>query len=221
MVLVYLTPAVPLGPMSYMMGTTSMALMDFAMAKIAALPMTVLYVYLGAATGTLMTQDDFGDESVDGNLDVNVDVDVDVGGRDHLNQDGDVRNVDGSSEIANLNASDHLNPIDENHHGGGEPSGVVHKANFEEMSLSPKLIAVGMLLTVAMIAIISIKMKQELQKILDKQNKESKDGREQEGGVELKNRSVSPGKTRQRHHGDDNDLHQRPRMTNKIAADNV
>ncbi len=166
MVLVYLTPAVPLGPMSYMMGTTSMALMDFAMAKIAALPMTVLYVYLGAATGTLMTQDGLGDESVDGNLDGNVNVDGNVGGQDHLNQDGDnVRNVDGNSEIANPNASDHLNLIDKNNHGDGEPSGVVHKANFEEMSLSPKLIAAGMLLTVAMIAIISIKMKQELQKV--------------------------------------------------------
>lgn len=115
MVLVYLTPAVPLGPMSYMMGTTSMALIDFAKSKIAALPMTVLYVYLGAATGTLMTQDAIGTD------------------------------VDGNSN--------------------GESNGTVHKANFQEMSLSPKLIAAGILLSIGIIAIISVKMKQELQKV--------------------------------------------------------
>lgn len=115
MVLVYLTPAVPLGPMSYMMGTTSMALIDFAKSKIAALPMTVLYVYLGAATGTLMTQDAIGTD------------------------------------------------VDRN--SNGESNGTVHKANFQEMSLSPKLIAAGILLSIGIIAIISVKMKQELQKV--------------------------------------------------------
>jgi hypothetical protein len=36
------------------MGTTSMPLISFAKAKIAALPLTILYVYLGAATGALV-----------------------------------------------------------------------------------------------------------------------------------------------------------------------
>lgn len=63
MCLIYLTPAVPLGPMSYMMGTTSMDLMDFALAKIAHAPITVLYIYLGAATGTLMLEDESGNSN--------------------------------------------------------------------------------------------------------------------------------------------------------------
>ena len=54
MSLLYLTPVIPLGPLSYVMGTTSMPLISFAKAKIAALPLTILYVYLGAATGALV-----------------------------------------------------------------------------------------------------------------------------------------------------------------------
>lgn len=57
MSLLYLTPIIPLGPVSYMMGTTSMPMIDFAKAKIAALPLTIIYVYMGAATGTLMTSE--------------------------------------------------------------------------------------------------------------------------------------------------------------------
>lgn len=146
MVLVYLTPAVPLGPISYMMGTTSMPLIDFAKAKIAALPMTVLYVYLGAATGTLMTQDE--------------------------------------------SENDNLNNID-----NGKSTGTVHKANMEEMALSPKFLAAGILLSIVIIAIISVKMKKELQKILDKHQKKSKD--EDDGKMSA---TISSGNARQRVH---------------------
>jgi uncharacterized membrane protein YdjX (TVP38/TMEM64 family) len=117
MALIYLTPAVPLGPMSYMMGTTSMDIFDFAKAKIAALPMTALYVYLGAATGTLMMEGDY------------------MGG-----------NSEGVAE-------------------NGEKKGTLHKANMEELSLSPKLVAIGILFSLLSIAIISVKMKKELQKV--------------------------------------------------------
>lgn len=114
MALIYLTPAVPLGPMSYMMGTTSMDIFDFAKAKIAALPMTALYVYLGAATGTLMMEG----EDTDGTI----------------------------SE-------------------GGDSKGMLHKTNMEELSLSPKLVVIGILFSISSIAFISIKMKKELQKV--------------------------------------------------------
>jgi len=114
MALIYLTPAVPLGPMSYMMGTTSMDIFDFAKAKIAALPMTALYVYLGAATGTLMME----------------------------------------GEDANGTKSE-----------GGDSKGILHKTKIEELSLSPKLVAIGILFSISLIAIISIKMKKELQKV--------------------------------------------------------
>eukprot|EP00979_Chaetoceros_neogracilis_P000596 scaffold141_cov238-Chaetoceros_neogracile.AAC.6 len=152
MALIYLTPAVPLGPMSYMMGTTSMDIFDFAKAKIAALPMTALYVYLGAATGTLMMEGDY------------------MGG-----------NSEGVAE-------------------NGEKKGTLHKANMEELSLSPKLVAIGILFSLLSIAIISVKMKKELQKILDKQpSKKPKDDKEKEDDVEVPpNSTLKIGKTRHR-----------------------
>lgn len=52
MCLLYLTPILPLGPVSYMCGTTSMPLIRFASAKIAALPLMLLYVFIGASTDT-------------------------------------------------------------------------------------------------------------------------------------------------------------------------
>mmetsp|Transcript_16647 Transcript_16647/g.35147 ORF Transcript_16647/g.35147 Transcript_16647/m.35147 type:complete len:394 (-) Transcript_16647:155-1336(-) len=56
MCLLYLTPILPLGPVSYLCGTTSMPLIKFASAKIAALPLMLLYVFIGASTDTF-----FGD----------------------------------------------------------------------------------------------------------------------------------------------------------------
>lgn len=55
MAMLYLTPVLPLGPVSYMCGTTSMALSSFAMAKVASLPLMILYVFIGASTGTLLS----------------------------------------------------------------------------------------------------------------------------------------------------------------------
>jgi uncharacterized membrane protein YdjX (TVP38/TMEM64 family) len=55
MAMLYLTPILPLGPVSYMCGTTSMALSHFIIAKVAALPLMMLYVFIGASTGTLMS----------------------------------------------------------------------------------------------------------------------------------------------------------------------
>lgn len=54
MALLYLTPVLPLGPVSYMIGTTSMSLSHFAAAKIACLPLMTFYVFLGASTGTII-----------------------------------------------------------------------------------------------------------------------------------------------------------------------
>ena len=52
--MLYLTPIAPLGPLSYMSGTTSMALSHFALAKIASLPIMMLYVFIGASAGALV-----------------------------------------------------------------------------------------------------------------------------------------------------------------------
>jgi hypothetical protein len=54
MAMLYLTPILPLGPVSYMCGTTSLKLSHFIIAKIAALPLMMLYVLIGASTGTLI-----------------------------------------------------------------------------------------------------------------------------------------------------------------------
>jgi uncharacterized membrane protein YdjX (TVP38/TMEM64 family) len=54
MAMLYLTPILPLGPVSYMCGTTSMSLSHFVLAKVAALPLMMLYVFIGASTGTLI-----------------------------------------------------------------------------------------------------------------------------------------------------------------------
>lgn len=54
MALLYLSPILPLGPVSYMCGTTSMKLSHFAAAKVACVPLMVFYVFLGASAGTLV-----------------------------------------------------------------------------------------------------------------------------------------------------------------------
>ena len=56
MAMLYLTPILPLGPVSYMCGTTSMALRSFVIAKIASLPLMLLYVFIGASTGALISK---------------------------------------------------------------------------------------------------------------------------------------------------------------------
>ena len=58
MAMLYLTPILPLGPVSYMCGTTSMALHHFVLAKVAALPLMCLYAIIGASTGTLIHKND-------------------------------------------------------------------------------------------------------------------------------------------------------------------
>ena len=54
MSLLYLSPILPLGPVSYMCGTTSMKLAHFAAAKVACVPLMIFYVFLGASAGTLV-----------------------------------------------------------------------------------------------------------------------------------------------------------------------
>lgn len=49
MAMLYLTPVLPLGLVSYMCGTTSMHLASFATAKIASLPLYLLYTFIGAS----------------------------------------------------------------------------------------------------------------------------------------------------------------------------
>lgn len=143
MCLIYLTPVIPYGPVSYMVGTTSMPTIEFAKAKIAALPLTALYVYLGAATGTLVTASDTSADSNSG-------------------ADGRIQNT-----------------------------------NFDEVTLSPKVIIAGIVGSIASISIISIKMKKELDKILDRQKVEEQSSAD--NIVHSRIKEKNDGQTRQRH----------------------
>lgn len=49
MAMLYLTPVLPLGLVSYMCGTTAMDLYSFAVAKIASLPIYLMYTFMGAS----------------------------------------------------------------------------------------------------------------------------------------------------------------------------
>ena len=49
MAMLYLTPVLPLGLVSYMCGTTAMDLHSFAVAKIASLPIYLMYTFMGAS----------------------------------------------------------------------------------------------------------------------------------------------------------------------------
>jgi len=49
MAMLYLTPVLPLGLVSYMCGTTAMDLRSFAFAKIASLPLYLMYTFMGAS----------------------------------------------------------------------------------------------------------------------------------------------------------------------------
>ena len=49
MAMLYLTPVLPLGLISYMCGTTSMSIYSFTVAKIASLPLYLIYTFMGAS----------------------------------------------------------------------------------------------------------------------------------------------------------------------------
>ncbi len=53
--LIYLTLVLPLGPVSYMFGMTSMPLSRLAAAKIAAVLLMMLYTFIGASTDTFFS----------------------------------------------------------------------------------------------------------------------------------------------------------------------
>lgn len=123
MAMLYLTPILPLGPVSYMCGTTSMALRSFVLAKIASLPLMLLYCFIGASTGSLLSADPKA-------------------------------------------ASEEIKSIEENQ----------------------TLIISGILLSFLMIGGITHFIKKELEKILDRQNKETKDaddGASEEDALEM------------------------------------
>ena len=67
MCLLYLTPVLPLSIVSYLLGTTSMQLYKFAAAKIAAVPLMLMYVFIGASTDMLISAGTEDESISDGN----------------------------------------------------------------------------------------------------------------------------------------------------------
>ena len=67
MAMLYLTPVLPLGLVSYMCGTTSMQLSHFALAKVASLPLYLVYTFMGATAHSFIKK---GSNSGGGNIGV-------------------------------------------------------------------------------------------------------------------------------------------------------
>jgi uncharacterized membrane protein YdjX (TVP38/TMEM64 family) len=61
MAMLYLTPVVPLGLVSYMCGTTSMHLSSFSLAKIFSLPLYLIYTFMGASAHSFIKRGGKGD----------------------------------------------------------------------------------------------------------------------------------------------------------------
>jgi uncharacterized membrane protein YdjX (TVP38/TMEM64 family) len=57
MAMLYLTPVLPLGLVSYACGTTSMNVGSFALAKVASLPLYLLYTFIGASAHSFIKRD--------------------------------------------------------------------------------------------------------------------------------------------------------------------
>lgn len=60
MAMLYLTPVMPLGVISYMCGTTSMNIYSFAFAKVFAFPLYLVQTFIGASAHALVRRGDSG-----------------------------------------------------------------------------------------------------------------------------------------------------------------
>ena len=135
MAMLYLTPITPLGPISYLIGTTNMKLSSFAKAKIAALPLTMIYVFLGASTGTLF-----------------------------LNKPNERKTTVAipGNEINIVDAVDNKEAII---NGGVSIQNTATLDSTEEIPISTTMIIVGIIFSVISITFISIRVKKEIDQV--------------------------------------------------------
>lgn len=68
MAMLYLTPVLPLGLVSYMCGTTAMDLSAFALAKVASLPLYLIYTFIGASAHSFIKSGGGTGGDKDGNV---------------------------------------------------------------------------------------------------------------------------------------------------------
>ena len=148
MALLYLTPILPLGPVSYVCGTTSMPLVKFAGAKIACVPLMLLYTFIGASTDTFFTGGSSSSSS-------NGATDLSITATTIIENDTAIMTEEGSNGgSANYNAGS----------GGGGVDDETHR----------KMVLFGLLLSIVSMSIVSYFVKKELYKIFDQQKREKK-----------------------------------------------
>jgi uncharacterized membrane protein YdjX (TVP38/TMEM64 family) len=136
MVMLYLTPITPLGPLSYLIGTTNMKLSSFAKAKIAALPLTMMYVFLGASTGTL-----FLNHSLERNT-ASLDNLAIIPGNENTT-------MMGLDTIVGNKSMENVAPLD----------------TMEDIPISSRLIILGIIFSIMSITFISVRVKREIDQV--------------------------------------------------------
>jgi uncharacterized membrane protein YdjX (TVP38/TMEM64 family) len=165
MCLLYLTPILPLGPVSYICGTTSMPLIKFASAKIACVPLMLLYTFIGASTDTFFTGSSTSISSsgsaVTNNVVVGKDTTDDLTTITSIIENSTaIMPTDGSGSSSNSNS------VKYNIVGsvGGGVDDETHR----------KMVLFGLLLSIISMSIVSYFVKKELYKIFDQQKREKK-----------------------------------------------
>lgn len=177
MCLLYLTPILPLGPVSYMVGTTSMSIGKFAGAKVAAVPIVIMYCFIGASTDTFF-----------GNGDV-VAVENDSLGMPRMMDEAGGGSIDGVSGEGGIISSGGREggigvskPIVNGMVGGG--SGAAAAAvggGVVDESTHRKMVLFGLILSFVSISLVSHFVKKELYKIFDKQKRDKSDDGDEDG----------------------------------------
>lgn len=178
MCLLYLTPILPLGPVSYMVGTTSMSIGKFAGAKVAAVPIVIMYCFIGASTDTFF-----------GNGDVVVAVENDSLGLPRMMDEVGGGSIDGvGGEGGSMSSGEGEGGIGVSKSivngmvGGGGGAAAVGGGVVDE-STHRKMVLFGLILSFVSMSLVSHFVKKELYKIFDKQKRDkSDDGDEDSDG---------------------------------------
>lgn len=175
MCLLYLTPILPLGPVSYMVGTTSMSIGKFAGAKVAAVPIVMMYCFIGASTDTFFGSGDIHDDN-NSNL---VEDSSRIGVERMVQEVGGVNNYSVSGEGGSM--SDGIGgpkPIVNEMVGSGgfASSAAVAGGGVVDESTHRKMVLFGLMLSFVSMSLVSHFVKKELYKIFDQQKRDKSDG---------------------------------------------
>lgn len=170
MCLLYLTPILPLGPVSYMVGTTSMSIGKFAGAKVAAVPIVMMYCFIGASTDTFFGNgEDGGGDNV--GLVENGSGGDSIGMERMVEEVGDVVSEEGAGGGIGV-----PNPVVNGMMGGGASASVAGVGGVVDESTHRKMVLFGLILSFVSMSLVSHFVKKELYKIFDQQKRDKSDG---------------------------------------------